>query len=99
MITQNYLLMTPCKNEEDSLPGLIDSVLGQTIKPHLWVIVNDGSTDKSRLIIKSFLKENPWIRVLDLPGGTRDSFYRYSDVCRSGFNFVIVFAIFAYLVC
>ncbi len=85
----NYLLMTPCKNEEDSLLGLIESVLGQTIKPILWVIVNDGSTDKSRLIMTPFLKKYPWIRVLDLPGGTRDSFYRYSEVCKSGFDFVI----------
>jgi poly-beta-1,6-N-acetyl-D-glucosamine synthase len=33
-----------------------------------WVIVNDGSTDKSGEIVASYSERNDWIRLLNLPG-------------------------------
>ena len=88
MNKSNYILITPCKNEELSLPKLIKSLLNQTILPKLWVIVNDGSTDSSRSIMLSYCNKYDWIKILDLPSAPRDSFYRYAEVCRAGFEFV-----------
>ncbi len=47
----DYILITPCKNEENNLPNLIMSVMAQTIRPVMWVIVNDASTDTTFQVI------------------------------------------------
>jgi glycosyltransferase involved in cell wall biosynthesis len=40
-------------------------VASQTVRPAAWVIVNDGSTDRTRELALEFAKSEPWIRVLD----------------------------------
>ena len=86
----NYLLITPCKDEEKSLNKLFESVINQKIRPVLWVIINDGSKDNSRKIIESFSKNHDWIYLLDIESNKpRDSFFHYSFVCIEGFNYAI----------
>ena len=34
----DYIILTPIKNEEKNLNGLINSVNDQSIKPKLWLI-------------------------------------------------------------
>ena len=46
----------------------LDSMASQTIRPLEWVIVNDGSTDKSGEIVESYSARHRWIRLLNLPG-------------------------------
>jgi len=82
-----YILITPDKNEERSLPGLIQSVVKQTIKPTLWVIVDDGSTDTSPEIIKDAKEEHRWIQSIQLNKSMRDIGKHYAYVCRKGFDF------------
>ena len=40
-------LITPCRDEAAYARRTLDSVLGQTRPPDLWVIVDDGSTDET----------------------------------------------------
>ena len=47
MIKKNYVVVTPCKNEEKNLLALASSITNNTIKPSLWIILNDGSTDNT----------------------------------------------------
>jgi len=47
MNSENYLIVTPCKNEEKFIPSLAKSIIDQTIKPKLWFIYEDGSTDST----------------------------------------------------
>lgn len=82
-----YILITPAKNEERSLPSLIQSVVNQTIKPALWVIVDDGSSDKTPEIIKDAKEKNNWIQTIRLKEGKRDIGKHYAYVCRKGFDF------------
>jgi len=89
MYSNNYILVTPAKNEEKSLPSVIDSVLNQTILPKLWVIVDDGSTDKTPEILDNFSKKYEWIKVVRLPKGLRDKYLHYAYVCRVGFETAI----------
>lgn len=63
----DYVLVTPVKNEGETIGRTIETVLRQTIKPLEWVIVSDGSTDETNSIIKSYSVNYPWIRLLDLP--------------------------------
>jgi len=81
-----YILITPAKNEEKYLLNVAESVISQTQRPVLWVIVDDGSTDNSPAIIKNLEKHHDWIQSLCLPEHPRDITFHYSYVCRNGFT-------------
>ena len=49
-------------NTEKYLPKSIDSILCQTFEDFEFIIINDGSTDNSLEIIKSF--NDPRIRII-----------------------------------
>jgi len=51
-MNRRYIAVTPCGNEEKNLPNLMQSITAQTIEPELWVIVDNGSTDKTPELIK-----------------------------------------------
>ena len=46
-----YLLITPAQNEEAFLEFTILSVAKQTVRPVRWLIVSDGSTDRTDEIV------------------------------------------------
>jgi len=66
-MTAKYAIVTPVRDEEEFIEKLILSVLNQTVGPGKWIIINDGSTDRTEEIIKRYLSENPWIELLNLP--------------------------------
>lgn len=43
----SYVLVTPARNEAHNISRTIDSVLGQTVTPAKWIIVDDGSNDRT----------------------------------------------------
>lgn len=59
-----YVLITPAKNEELCIENTIKSVISQTLLPSQWVIVSDGSTDRTDEIIKNYQKSNSFIKYL-----------------------------------
>lgn len=42
----------------------LDSVIAQSVLPKLWVIVDDGSTDATPLILAEYVAAHDWIRVV-----------------------------------
>jgi glycosyltransferase involved in cell wall biosynthesis len=62
-----YVLITPARNEVELIERTIESVIRQTVLPQTWVIVSDGSTDRTDEIVRQYLPENPWILHLRLP--------------------------------
>jgi poly-beta-1,6-N-acetyl-D-glucosamine synthase len=65
--TTSYVLVTPARNEEDSIKQTIESVVRQSLRPKEWVIVSDGSTDATNRIVADFAQRQPWVRLLALP--------------------------------
>jgi biofilm PGA synthesis N-glycosyltransferase PgaC len=63
----SYVLLTPAYNEEANIENTIRSVLGQTVAPAKWVIVSDGSTDRTDEIVLRFSGEVPWMAFLRMP--------------------------------
>jgi len=61
---RRYLLITPCRNEEDYLQVTIDSIGAQSVLPKCWVIVDDGSTDRTPEILKAACEQYPFIKVV-----------------------------------
>ncbi|OEU41974.1 glycosyl transferase [Methanosarcina sp. Ant1] len=81
-----YILTTPCKNEEKSLPKLAESIINQTITPNLWLIVNDNSIDKSAEILRDLETKYHWIRVVASEGTKRDLSFHYAKVVSEGLS-------------
>ena len=50
----SYVLITAAYNEETQIGATIESVLAQSVLPCKWVIVSDGSTDSTDIIIRRY---------------------------------------------
>ncbi|MEM6421925.1 MAG: glycosyltransferase family A protein, partial [Pseudomonadota bacterium] len=65
--SRRYVLVSPCRNEAQYMRRTLDSVVGQTLTPALWVIVDDGSTDETPAILAEYAAAHDWIRVVPKP--------------------------------
>jgi poly-beta-1,6-N-acetyl-D-glucosamine synthase len=65
--TLEYVLITPARNEEALIEQTIESVISQGVLPKKWVIVSDGSTDRTDDIVKKYLADRPWIELVRMP--------------------------------
>lgn len=54
MISKDFILVTAARNEEQYIGRTIESVLQQTVRPKRWVIVSDGSTDRTEGIVAGY---------------------------------------------
>jgi Glycosyltransferases, probably involved in cell wall biogenesis len=86
-MNRQYIVVTPCRNEEKNLPNLVQSIAAQTIKPALWVIVDDGSTDKTGEIIAEAEKRYEWIKGVHLRERKEYMGAHLAYVCNKGFGF------------
>jgi len=60
-LSQKYVVITPIRDEEAHIEKTISAVLSQTVPPVEWVIVNDGSSDRTGSIIDQFATLHSWI--------------------------------------
>jgi glycosyltransferase involved in cell wall biosynthesis len=61
---QRYVLMTPARNEERNIQRLLETVAAQTVTPVRWVIVDDGSTDRTRELVEAYVGTHDFIRLI-----------------------------------
>ena len=97
---RRYCLITPCRDEQEFADATIRSVAGQSEPPSLWVVVDDGSTDRTPHILAQWQRELPYLRVIRRPdrgerklgGGVIDAFYDgYAAIEPYEFDFVCKF--------
>ena len=69
-----YVLITAARNEEKFIERTIKCVVGQTIRPLKWIIVSNGSTDRTEEIVQNYVADNPWIELLRTPGTVERDF-------------------------
>lgn len=58
-----YVIVTAVRDEEKHVERTIQSVLQQTTLPSEWILVDDGSTDRTSIIIDQYRGTVPWIKV------------------------------------
>jgi glycosyltransferase involved in cell wall biosynthesis len=63
-----YALITAARNEERFLENTIRSVAAQTVLPTKWVIVSDGSTDRTDDIVKEHAAQYGWMELMRMAG-------------------------------
>ena len=83
-----YVLITPARNEEAYIERTIKAVIAQTALPRKWIIVSDGSTDRTDDIIKQYLPGHPWIELIRMPE-RRDRHFAAKVACfNAGYEIV-----------
>jgi biofilm PGA synthesis N-glycosyltransferase PgaC len=69
-----YVLITPARNEERFIAKTLESMVAQTLPPERWVIVDDGSTDKTAEIVECYATRFSWIDLVRRPQHVDRSF-------------------------
>jgi biofilm PGA synthesis N-glycosyltransferase PgaC len=70
----NYVLITPAHNEEAFIEKTLASMVAQTRLPERWVIVDDGSTDRTAQIVEGYASRHQWIELFRRPVRSDRSF-------------------------
>jgi glycosyltransferase involved in cell wall biosynthesis len=70
----NYVLITPAHNEEAFIERTLVSMVAQTRFPERWVIVDDGSTDRTAQIVEGYASRYQWIELFRMPQRINRSF-------------------------
>ncbi len=80
---RRYCLITPCRDEEEFAEVTLKSISEQTESPSLWIVVDDGSGDRTPQILRQWQEKLPYLRVITRPdrgerklgGGVIEAFY------------------------
>ncbi len=81
-----YVLITPSRNEEKFIQKTLDSMVAQTLLPLRWVIVDDGSNDRTGEIAEAYAQRYPWIEVVRRPKHLDRSFAGKVHAFNAGFE-------------
>lgn len=82
--TSDYVLVTAAYNEEANIAKTIESMLSQSRLPKLWIIVSDGSFDRTDDIVRGYAKDNSFIRFLRVARKPGRSFGSKVRALRAG---------------
>jgi poly-beta-1,6-N-acetyl-D-glucosamine synthase len=81
-----YVLITPAHNEEAFIEKTLVSMAAQTMLPQRWLVVDDGSTDRTAEIVRHYLRRYPWIQLVQLPKRQGRNFASKAHAFNAGFK-------------
>jgi poly-beta-1,6-N-acetyl-D-glucosamine synthase len=94
---RRYLVISPCRDEAQYLRRMLDSMATQSVLPALWVVVDDGSTDQTPIILEEYARRLTYLRVVrhndrgrrEVGPGVIDAFYAGLEaVCLEDFDYL-----------
>jgi len=97
-VSRKYVIVSPVRDEERFIELTIRSVIEQAVRPIEWIIVDDGSTDKTAHIVDRYAAEHSWIRVVHRQNrghrqsgaGVVEAFNEgYNSIRRQDWNFLV----------
>lgn len=91
------VMISPCRDEEQTLERTIACVAAQTLQPARWIVVDDGSSDRTPEILAEAARRLPFMRVVrhedrgyrKLGGGVIDAFYAGLSTVDVDFDFIV----------
>jgi glycosyltransferase involved in cell wall biosynthesis len=96
--TPKYVIITPVRDEAPHVGRTIESVISQSVRPHQWIIVDDGSTDGTAELLDRYASSLAWLEVVhkynrgyrSAGGGVIDAFYAgYARLANDTWDFIV----------
>jgi glycosyltransferase involved in cell wall biosynthesis len=84
-----YVLITPARNEDAFIELTIQSVVSQTIHPTRWLVVSDGSTDRTNEIVARYARQHDWIELLEMPRRQGRDFGGKANSINAGYSSLV----------
>lgn len=81
-----YVIITPARNEEAFIEKTIKSLVAQTVLPLKWVIVSDGSTDRTTEIASRFTEKYGFIQLVEKKAHENRNFGSKVDAINAGYK-------------
>ena len=81
-----YCLLTACKNEAAFIGETIRSLIGQSLRPRRWIILDDGSTDGTAEIVKRY----PSVKLISYPINKGKSFAMATGVAAASSELIML---------
>ena len=82
----NYVLITSARNEESYIGRTLESVVAQSRLPEHWVILDDGSTDRTAEIVEDYAERFPWISLIRCEKRPNRHFTGKANAVNNGFR-------------
>jgi len=91
-----YVLVSPARDEEATVGRTLESVCAQTVKPVRYIVVSDGSTDRTDQIVQDWSERYPFITLRRASTDGKRSFGSkvlafqagYSLLCQERYEFI-----------
>jgi glycosyltransferase involved in cell wall biosynthesis len=78
-----YVLITSARNEEAFIGMTLGCVAAQTQLPERWIVVDDGSSDRTAEIVESHSKKLPWLTLIRNPKRESRNFAAKADAVNA----------------
>ena len=78
-----YVLITSARNEEAFIGMTLGCVAAQTQLPERWIVVDDGSSDRTAEIVESYSKKLPWLTLIRNPKRASRNFAAKADAVNA----------------
>lgn len=92
MEPSTYSIILPAYNESARIGATLDRILAFVAEKH-WhaevMVVNDGSTDSTADIVRSYSQKNPALRLLDNPGNRGKGFSVRNGMLHASGEFLL----------
>jgi glycosyltransferase involved in cell wall biosynthesis len=93
---RRIVIISPCRDEQATLERTIACMEAQSLPPVRWIVVDDGSTDRTPEILRQAQARIPWLRVVQrsdrgyrkVGGGVIDAFCAGLDSVDVAYDFV-----------
>jgi glycosyltransferase involved in cell wall biosynthesis len=83
---KSYVLITAARNEEAYIRTTLEAVVKQTRLPRIWVIVSDGSTDRTDEFVQDFARRHAFIRFIRLDNSGTRTFSNQASAANVGYH-------------
>src|ERR1700748_107741 len=86
--TGTYAIVTAAYNEEHYIEALLRSMIVQTLLPERWVVVSDGSTDRTDEIVRDYATRYKFIQLHRITETHLRNWSAQADAINTGFRMV-----------
>ncbi len=85
-LSNGYVIITPARNEEYYIEKTIQSVIIQTVLPVRWIIISDGSTDRTDEIVQKYVIDYPWVELIRMSEHSDRQFAAKVNAFNAGYQ-------------